>query len=126
MATSNNDGLTSQSPETGGNDTKLNEMLPSESPVPKYEEEEEVSPEPVHTPRPKRKRKRKRYLKQLSSKVGIENGSFKSSIENGHVEVIGDSEKSTRNSTVTKPFLYCRFIARFPVLAFCKFIYVVL
>lgn len=123
MATSNEDVVTAQSPETCGNDTKLKEMLPSESPVPKYEE---VSPELVHTPRPKRKRKRKRYLKQLSSKVGIENGTFKSSIENGHLEGIGDSGKSTRNSNVTKPFFYCRFIARFPVLAFCKFIYVLI
>lgn len=68
-------------------------------------------------PKPNRKRKKKRYLKQLSSKVGIPNDSSSTTENRKHRELSEAGGALGRG----KPFIYCRFIVKFPVLAFCKY-----
>lgn len=68
-------------------------------------------------PKPNRKRKKKRYLKQLSSKVGIQNDSSSATENRKHRALSEAGEALGRGS----PFIYCRFIVKFPILAFCKY-----
>lgn len=68
-------------------------------------------------PKPNRKRKKKRYLKQLSSKVGISNDSSSATENRKHRALSEAGEALGRGS----PFIYCRFIVKFPILAFCKY-----
>lgn len=68
-------------------------------------------------PKPNRKRKKKRYLKQLSSKVGIPNDSS-SATENRKHRALSEAGEALGSGS---PFIYCRFIVKFPILAFCKY-----
>lgn len=68
-------------------------------------------------PKPNRKRKKKRYLKQLSSKVGIQNDSS-SATENRKHRALSEAGEALGSGS---PFIYCRFIVKFPILAFCKY-----
>jgi hypothetical protein len=95
--------------------------------------------EPLQTER-KKKRKKKRYLKLLSSRVGIPEGYHRKteySESGGNCSISDDKSKtdvshsidknSPRDPDLSKPgernsttFFYCRFIVKFPVIAFCK------
>lgn len=68
-------------------------------------------------PKPNRKRKKKRYLKQLSSKVGIQNDPS-SATENRKHRALSEAGEALGSGS---PFIYCRFIVKFPILAFCKY-----
>jgi hypothetical protein len=95
--------------------------------------------EPLQTER-KKKRKKKRYLKQLSSRVGITEDYYSKTeySESGGNRSIKNvkskrdvSQNSPRDPDLSRPgernstsFFYCRFIVKFPIIAFCKYAFV--